>query len=729
MFTIQRVAIVLLVAAPVAFPQGSCSVTQAIRVATFDTNVSKDETNVPQRVAALANILPQAAQLQNLAVMCVNDLRRPEVRNAALANFDRNIWNIYHPTPVNQSGCKNACVVNTTYSALGFTLPLNKWMEYCSFTPVPGKGTSCSQATTESEFRACLAGFCPFMPSFMTANSPTCDYCVSAPVTGESRTTRLFKCTATFTDADAVNCRYGEGGEAGGTLISRYPFLATEYRQFAPPPQVPAAPGYSPFPPGLSNWGLTYGLVSTPIGRVHLFCSAQTTPWTAMADPPWNLNDTYAQPLNAAQNQEILNYIQSKANGEPVIFMGNTGSGPAVGSSPTGPANAIWASNFATLQTSLTDALLANRNASTSQPAPAAACTYNCSSPNQAAYTDHILTSGQATVPQGYDPALCHTNGTTMFTADLATTPNGLVPVSKHFGVRSDISVSSKATQTTANDVNLTFSPSSSTVSLSARVTVNGAAVDSGSVIFNANPLFSGLNAPIGANGIATATMQLPAGTAAGVYPLTAIYTPAVPYLASSSDTTRRISIARANPVITWNQPASIAFGSALSSTQLNATANVAGTFSYTPPIGTVLPVGANQPLSVSFTPTSTNYATVTASTTITVTAGNSGTPANIITQRTLSRDANNNVVVTLTLANIGGTTANNASVRTLRIGTLSASLLPRGFGNIAANATASAVFVIPNSSSLATGTANTLTVAGTYTGATFSSSSRVTIP
>src|SRR6185295_8441753 len=62
--------------------------------------------------------------------------------------------------------------------------------------------------------------------------------------------------------------------------------------------------------------------------------------------------------------------------------------------------------------------------------------------------------------------------------------------------------------------------------------------------------------------------------------------------------------------------------GTPLGATQLNASANVEGTFVYTPPSGTVLGVGAGQTLSVAFTPTSTgNFNTASATTPITVTA------------------------------------------------------------------------------------------------------------
>ena len=57
------------------------------------------------------------------------------------------------------------------------------------------------------------------------------------------------------------------------------------------------------------------------------------------------------------------------------------------------------------------------------------------------------------------------------------------------------------------------------------------------------------------------------------------------------------------NPVISWNNPSDIFYGTALSDSQLNATANVEGTFVYNPSIGTILDPGNAQNLSVTFTP------------------------------------------------------------------------------------------------------------------------------
>jgi len=78
-------------------------------------------------------------------------------------------------------------------------------------------------------------------------------------------------------------------------------------------------------------------------------------------------------------------------------------------------------------------------------------------------------------------------------------------------------------------------------------------------------------------------------------------------------------------PVIAWAAPSPITYGTPLSGAQLSATASVPGTFTYTPPLSTVLPAGANQTLSVLFTPADTvHYTAASAVTTITV---NKATP------------------------------------------------------------------------------------------------------
>ena len=64
--------------------------------------------------------------------------------------------------------------------------------------------------------------------------------------------------------------------------------------------------------------------------------------------------------------------------------------------------------------------------------------------------------------------------------------------------------------------------------------------------------------------------------------------------------------IERLTPQLSWENPGAISFGTALGAVQLNASANVPGSFSYEPGAGTVLSAGQGQTLKVNFTPTDT---------------------------------------------------------------------------------------------------------------------------
>lgn len=109
-------------------------------------------------------------------------------------------------------------------------------------------------------------------------------------------------------------------------------------------------------------------------------------------------------------------------------------------------------------------------------------------------------------------------------------------------------------------------------------------------------------------NGIGT--FSLPALSIAGTYTLT---------VTSPNASGSLVITAEAAPEnLSWSTPAPITYGTALSSTQLNATVTdnggtaIPGTFVYTPTAGTILDAGT-QTLSVTFTPTDTSlYTTMT---------------------------------------------------------------------------------------------------------------------
>jgi hypothetical protein len=73
-------------------------------------------------------------------------------------------------------------------------------------------------------------------------------------------------------------------------------------------------------------------------------------------------------------------------------------------------------------------------------------------------------------------------------------------------------------------------------------------------------------------------------------------------------------------PAVTWSNPADISYPTPLGAAQLNATVGVEGTLQYAPPTGTVLAAGANQILTVVFTPSDlSKYTAATNSLTINV--------------------------------------------------------------------------------------------------------------
>jgi hypothetical protein len=105
----------------------------------------------------------------------------------------------------------------------------------------------------------------------------------------------------------------------------------------------------------------------------------------------------------------------------------------------------------------------------------------------------------------------------------------------------------------------------------------------------------------------------------AGTQNLTVTFTPTdtADYVTATDSVI--LTVNKAAPSISWTTPPAITYGTALSVSQLNATANVPGTFLYSPAAGALLPVGTNT-LSVTLTPTdSTDYATTSTSVLLTV--------------------------------------------------------------------------------------------------------------
>ena len=113
----------------------------------------------------------------------------------------------------------------------------------------------------------------------------------------------------------------------------------------------------------------------------------------------------------------------------------------------------------------------------------------------------------------------------------------------------------------------------------------------------------------------------------AGTHTLQTTFTPTDPANYTTASSSVSLTVNKATPLITWSNPADITYGTALSGTQLNASASVPGSFVYTPASGTVLSAGTHT-LHVDFTPTDTaNYTNATADVTINVSETTRATP------------------------------------------------------------------------------------------------------
>jgi len=159
---------------------------------------------------------------------------------------------------------------------------------------------------------------------------------------------------------------------------------------------------------------------------------------------------------------------------------------------------------------------------------------------------------------------------------------------------------------TTTKSVTLAVTKASATVALSnLSQTYNGSARSA-----------TVSTTPAGLSTITTYAGSTTAPTASGIYAVVATISDSN-YSGSASGS---LTIAKATPAITWSTPSAVYIGTALSSSQLDATASTAGSFVYSPASGTTLTSAGAQTLSAAFTPSDTaNYNIATATVTLTV--------------------------------------------------------------------------------------------------------------
>ena len=114
---------------------------------------------------------------------------------------------------------------------------------------------------------------------------------------------------------------------------------------------------------------------------------------------------------------------------------------------------------------------------------------------------------------------------------------------------------------------------------------------------------------------------------------------------------------------------------------------------------------------------------------TLQVFPSNAATPVNLLSNSVFSRNANNDVVATVVIANTGSAEAQNVSITSARIGAVSGVVLPPTVPSIASASSATFAITFPGASLPSAGSHNVLTLSGTYTGGTFNTGSRIVLP
>jgi hypothetical protein len=182
----------------------------------------------------------------------------------------------------------------------------------------------------------------------------------------------------------------------------------------------------------------------------------------------------------------------------------------------------------------------------------------------------------------------------------------------------------------TATTISLVQTPTNAvygqTITLTATVTPFTAGSNSGDIVTFFDGTANIGSGNVSSSGVATITLSSPT---TGSHSFTAVFGGDCNYnLTGSTSVALLETVGKATPTVTWANPAPIAYGTALSTTQLNATASapgnaavpVTGTFVYTPAVN-AYPAAGTVTLSVTFTPNdTTDYATVTTTVPITVT-------------------------------------------------------------------------------------------------------------
>ena len=490
-------------------------------------------------------------------------------------------------TPARPTGAKDVVVGNTYWTGTGAGL-----FTYAQATPTitwatPAAITYGTALTgTQLNATASVAGTFVYNPASggpPAAGTPTLGVTFTPTDTTNytlatgSVSLTVNKATPTITWATPAAISYGtelSGTQLNATASAAGTFVYNPAAGSAPAAGTPTL-GVTFTPTDAANYTTATGSVSLTVNKA--------TPAISWATPA---AITYGTALSGAQ----LNATASVAG----TFVYN----PASGSTPAAGTQTL---NVTFTPTDATNYTLATGSVS---------LTVNKATPTITWSTPSAITYGTALSGTQLN-ATASVEGTFVYSPATGSTP---AAGTQTLGVT--FTPESGANYTTATDsVSLTVGKATPTVTWS-----TPSAIAYGTALSGTQ-----LNATASVAGTFVYSPTTGSTPAAGTQTLGVTFTPENGASYTTATGSVSLTVGKATPTITWAAPSAITYGTALTGTQLNATANVAGTLVYNPTAGSA-PAAGTPTLGVTFTPTdAANYTTATGSVSLTV---NKATPA-----------------------------------------------------------------------------------------------------
>jgi len=386
---IRWILLVCIVFVSIRF-SGACtcnSSSPTLSIGTFNTYEDPFAPATTTRLSAMISYFNTNSS--KFDALCLQELWDPSTRDTFISGVSANFPYSYFPPRFTSGTCTKAC--NSSEIIL-FEKCINS--SGCLVSPA-------APITSNINTTACIASACSAQ---FGALSSSCQSCIGL-ISSVPINTSLVDClNVNGTEVNSVDCVYLFGGYSDTLILSKTPFVYTDYLLYSNSPMT-------------ADTALLAKISLTNFGIIDLFC-------THLAPPRFPYPLPSFDAANANETQELLSFINRNTDaGEFVVVAGDFNSGPTVGTNlaiRTSSYNDITSAGFedvlVTLDASATPCTICSSN-------PLVAPT----EPNEE--IDHIFLSNSSS------PSYCITHASTFATHDYVTINGKASPLSDHYGV------------------------------------------------------------------------------------------------------------------------------------------------------------------------------------------------------------------------------------------------------------------------------------------------------